>query len=279
MNQRADLTAFYMSKMQEPLGFIRAMESEAVALGKEDPSLALALAHYHAVKDSLTRFYANGNGSPAAMAAQANALNQLSSALAQVDSLRNNQQGATTTQVLAMLDQLSTRTDGNLYEQNYYLALKGLYYVIQDPTDSTVAGSLAELESLAAECPLVSGPAVYVARSIVARYENTYYDDASSCYDAGYLWRVAGHDAPVASWTLQPNPALDLTRILFSKAKHPSGVFKVLDIMGKILLEGSIDENMTEVPVETPFPSGVYTMQVRMAGESSYTTQKLVIIN
>lgn len=128
------------------------------------------------------------------------------------------------------------------------------------------------LQSIAGECPLLGGPAVYKSRAILA--DTTVYDDSDLCLQQGLQFREAlVEEIMYTDIELSPNPASDAVNVLHSEDAIPTEV-QVFDLQGRRVLSASLSQSMVLSVAE--LPSGMYVCRVMMDDEV-LTVQKLVV--
>ncbi len=124
--------------------------------------------------------------------------------------------------------------------------VNGIYLgTVAKGIDGFTAEQATTLFSIANQCPLVGGNAVYRARAMYALIDDEQaYDDPALCLQHGLIYRsmqqVGGH-----AITVVPNPATDHASLVLDESWDAPGVFIVYDAMGAEVMRA-------EVPAYTP---------------------------
>jgi Secretion system C-terminal sorting domain len=143
---------------------------------------------------------------------------------------------------------------------------------------------LADLRSIAAQCPYSGGNAVFAARAMLAQQDRTYYNDKALCLEQGIMWRTskpnkAKDNASNITWNvfIAPNPTNDKVTVSFSN-KHPEGSIELYDLYGR-LLETVVfgKDTNTNVLDISAYTAGVYIVKVK-GNDSNNFTKKVVLI-
>jgi hypothetical protein len=139
--------------------------------------------------------------------------------------------------------------------------------------------TIAALKGIAAECPIIGGPAVYRARAMIYRYDKTIYEDHDLCAQQGVSFRtqkpvskIEGVDANIR-YSINPNPAQNFTVLKSNRLANEDQTVSISDTYGRVvstilLLKGS---NQAIISTET-WASGIYYCKIN---ESLY---KIVVI-
>jgi hypothetical protein len=137
----------------------------------------------------------------------------------------------------------------------------------------------AVLQSIADQCPLAGGNAVFAARSMIALYSETdEYDDENRCLSVGMLYRNTQDALPqVEKLTLIPNPA-DNNLQVKSKEMFINGELSMYDIYGRLILQTTLPTDKNELNIDVSnIPVGVYS--IRLSNNGLKETERLVIIH
>ena len=156
-----------------------------------------------------------------------------------------------------------------VYEQNE-VTVNDIYYDVVGNLDSLDGYQIATLQSIADQCPLAGGTAVYRARGMLS--DSIYYDDATICGQQGIQYREALIELPTDDVQLFPNPATDYIQ-LQGLEDHVTAT--VHDVSGRMLLHQSVSPQSNRVDV-SKLTAGMYLITIVQDGAIIHT-EKLVI--
>ena len=142
-------------------------------------------------------------------------------------------------------------------------------------SDTLATGALAALESIAEQCPLEGGDAVYEARSIVSYFTGQDYNDADICEDAQRQQRPGAPNktSTVFRSAIYPNPTAD--RIYWNNTDARPLTLRVFNSLGQLVMELlSVHDNADL----SGLPEGLYTVQLIVSESAVNITQKVQII-
>ncbi|MEL6864714.1 MAG: T9SS type A sorting domain-containing protein [Bacteroidota bacterium] len=140
------------------------------------------------------------------------------------------------------------------------------------------ASQLADLQTIANQCPLSGGSAVFKARSLLALNGDYYYDNDAFCSDAG------GRDMAPATTKkrlghlqLFPNPATDEVTIALPELAGDSRLL-LFDAFGKELMDTPIPYKENEWALSTEsLAEGIYFIALYQNNQTTHI-EKLVIL-
>ncbi|MBX7241963.1 MAG: T9SS type A sorting domain-containing protein, partial [Bacteroidia bacterium] len=123
------------------------------------------------------------------------------------------------------------------------------------------------LEEIADLCPIVGGPGVFMARSMLSVYGVRVYEDETTCLGQGYTMRQSGgrSDEPKKAETLNtisiyPNPTSGSFKVVLSEpliSETPMRIYNTeMKEVGKFELK--TDWKEYEIQLEKSLPEGVY---------------------
>jgi hypothetical protein len=141
---------------------------------------------------------------------------------------------------------------------------------------------LSDLHSIAEKCPLSHGPAVYIARSILAMYDTSYtgYEDVCEQPDTttGSGSRLmAQQTIKENNIKLYPNPNSGNMLLACELAEGESGELVIYDLAGKAVKRFILVQDQAVMPVKAELPNGIYLYRVIVDGKLR-KTDKLVIV-
>ncbi len=169
-------------------------------------------------------------------------------------------QGNAAMSALSMTNALST---SNLLEQNrktvqrIYLQSLGLGISNLSPAQ------FVEIESIAGQCPLEGGSAVYAARVLYHLNQDKTFIDDSLCIAAQERTLKPKASEIADKIQVMPNPATDMVTVLGIRATEEiPAIISLVNINGVICLEQRATGNQTMFSV-AGLPSGVYFCRVQ----------------
>jgi hypothetical protein len=139
-------------------------------------------------------------------------------------------------------------------------------------TDTLAFSDLSVLETIAAQCPLEGGDAVYEARAMISYFTGEQFDN-SACIGGGEREGKSANATLPTPITIYPNPA---TNMIVVQGAPENAQVNITDHLGRLVHFGSLQSNRIEL---TSLQNGVYTVQVFSSEKTLLTTQKLVIAN
>ena len=154
-----------------------------------------------------------------------------------------------------------------------------LLYEKTNSKDS-ISGYYATLLNIAEQCPQSGGMAVYVARSLVALFNDTVvYEDDNVCLQQGYFRRAhkANKKSIPYDITIVPNPADESTQIILNKKQEGVCKVNITDAYSKCVYNNEFDCKTQQLTVSTKWlVQGIYFVEIKING-STVKTAKLII--
>jgi hypothetical protein len=176
---------------------------------------------------------------------------------------------------------ISTETQ-NLNERHINTIYFKLY---RNGIDALNEDDKSELETLAKQCPMVGGTAVYKARSLWAMFEPTMlYDDIKLCNAIGlnknnsggtndglftqennYLQNLQAQQTKEKStinniFSVYPNPTTSALTIDYQLLSNQQGEFVIYDVLGRLRIKTSLINKNTHSNINTStLELGIYT--------------------
>ncbi len=142
-------------------------------------------------------------------------------------------------------------------------------------SDTLATGNLSTLESIAEQCPLEGGDAVYEARAIVSYYTGEDFDDVELCEGAEERQQQDISSKPLkgAPVVFYPNPTTG--QVFWSGTSDQSVTIRVFNTLGQLTIE---QLNVTGQANLSHLPEGLYQVQLLSSDNAVLATQKLQII-
>jgi hypothetical protein len=136
------------------------------------------------------------------------------------------------------------------------------------------------LQTIAAQCPLAGGDAVYQARSLLSLYSSTVYNDKQNCYEIGLNYRTIKPKIDVKTGEqvvkIYPNPTSGLVSITFNSIENGSII--VVDILGRNVFQQVLTEAKNSIKLDlNNLQAGVYFIKI-YDNEATLSTHKITII-
>jgi hypothetical protein len=148
-----------------------------------------------------------------------------------------------------------------IYEQNEQVVNAILIGYLRDYENGYTQQETDTLRTIAAQCPLSGGDAVYTARAMLG--DTTQYDDVAICQQAQPLVKPA----PAGfSFDIQPNPARDFVVVQLSAEQEEPGNIQLINQLGVVVFRELLPANQKELPIAFPdLPAGLYRMTIHAA--------------
>ncbi|MBX2928767.1 MAG: T9SS type A sorting domain-containing protein, partial [Saprospiraceae bacterium] len=134
---------------------------------------------------------------------------------------------------------------------------------------------LNTLQSIAEQCPIEGGNAVYRARAFLAAVTQNYvlYNDSLLCTPAELL-AVHPDNGPLVqpakdetSCRVYPNPARDEVNIVWNTPSDNPGMLQIFDVFGRQIHQQALDAGtVTHTLKVGDFPEGLYIFRMRFYG-------------
>ncbi|HRV53877.1 MAG TPA: T9SS type A sorting domain-containing protein [Bacteroidia bacterium] len=138
-----------------------------------------------------------------------------------------------------------------------------------------------QILSIAEQCPYSGGVAVYIARSLIALFNDSIvYDDENNCLQQGYyrLQNELKNNKVLNDIDLIPNPASNYADIILNKNYEGICRVKITDIYSKVVFEQSFDCNKKQFRINTiGFLNGMYNVQISV-NDNTFNVSKLIIV-
>ena len=141
------------------------------------------------------------------------------------------------------------------------------------------SNQLALIQSIANQCPIVGGRAVYAARSLYETIEPTMYDDNAICQAVGISQKTNVQNAETNnSFIIMPNPASKTISLQFNGFNDSSSEVLVYNAIGQVVSHINIPANAQIITADVSnLSSGMYWCQL-VANAQTMSVQKLVIV-
>ena len=141
------------------------------------------------------------------------------------------------------------------------------------------APQIADLATIAHQCPYLGGDAVYVARSLYARFSNDAYNDTEICGAVGIQARLNNANGTKAKTKAAfalafPNPADDVLHLLTS-LPYQDGVLTLTNAIGQRELSLTVRGTMNDINL-APLSNGIYFLILQKEGQPTFQ-QKVVV--
>ncbi len=153
-----------------------------------------------------------------------------------------------------------------------------IYLSAEFNTDSTFLNStqIQILKTIAQTCPVIGGPAVYQARSMVAAYGNYSYNDAATCAARGIAFRVHPKKENETKFSIAPNPCSSFVKVNMPE-ENENTTLRVFDIIGKECPIVIISSTLNSKTIDThTLANGSYSLKIQ--GDKIEETLKIIIL-
>jgi hypothetical protein len=153
-----------------------------------------------------------------------------------------------------------------IYEQNEKEINEAYLQMIYKDNLELLPNFSSQILSIASQCPLSGGPAVYKARTLAALIDpQLRYDDQLACSQAGVSWRMSKPRSESAM-SVYPNPAKDNATINYLISND--ALLIISNKIGEIIRVESLSKESLNTVIElTNFKNGVYTCKLVQDGQ------------
>jgi Secretion system C-terminal sorting domain len=135
-----------------------------------------------------------------------------------------------------------------------------------------------DLLSIAHQCPLVGGNAVFHARTLVASFMDEIYDDSEACLIFGIQLRSTIHQSKFIL-QMNPNPAKDLVNLEWKTDLKESGRLIMMDAVGRVVSDFEVQLADKWATIMTDkYPNGFYQIVLKDSAGEILANEKLIII-
>ncbi len=142
-------------------------------------------------------------------------------------------------------------------------------------SDSLTPEQYEYTDEVAQYCPSEFGDGVFVARSIMSRYENVRYASIEECSSAPLTPRSEIQFGGFLN--VYPNPAIDELNISIDIPKGEFGEISIVNLQGKVIRVFRANNTKNSFKVSTEdYKSGVYFIKY-ISNTGTQTTEKLII--
>jgi hypothetical protein len=139
------------------------------------------------------------------------------------------------------------------------------------------ASQLGTIESIAGQCPLSGGNAVFKARGLMSIVKDTIFYDDNLCNNS-YGNRLAGQEEQSNFVLLFPNPASDQLTLEFEEAIEVEYELILYSVTGQRYARYMLSERQKSFTVDIgTIPSGLYFYEIR-DNEKNIASGKLTIM-
>ena len=134
------------------------------------------------------------------------------------------------------------------------------------------------LLSIANQCPMAGGPAVFKARALYAQIDpQQSFDDALLCLQQGILLRE-GKDDIHSAFKVYPNPTNNLLNIEYTIDTESKASISIYNTVGNFVLEKELDTKANKHQLSfKKFNNGIYYYKITVNGKQ-YDEGKIVVI-
>jgi hypothetical protein len=136
----------------------------------------------------------------------------------------------------------------------------------------------AELKSIAFQCPLSGGDAVYIARGMLGMTSN--FDNSAMCNSSQNSVAPLVNNTTVAATTFSayPNPASDKLTVTFEEGLSVNGEISIVNIVGQIVKSFKITEGEISMDISLEsVDNGIYLLQLRTDNQPIQATTIKVV--
>ncbi|NNC85830.1 MAG: T9SS type A sorting domain-containing protein, partial [Bacteroidia bacterium] len=134
------------------------------------------------------------------------------------------------------------------------------------------------LFSIANQCPLEGGAAVFMARSMYYLIDRTaHYDDRWLCLQEGIILREQNVDISSNNFNVYPNPANNELTVTYSIEEEETTIFELYDGIGKKLIRSTLDKNDNTIIIDVSnIKNGIYFYKI-VSNNKNVKNGKIII--
>ncbi len=146
---------------------------------------------------------------------------------------------------------------------------------MRNPVDAFTVVQANTLYSIASQCPMEGGNAVYAARSMYRLINDTvFFDDQLICMQHGIIVKSIHQMDPNMTGVV-PNPAKDQATLLLERPLEETGSFVLFNAVGKEVMRLPVPPAETRLPFSTgSLATGLYHYRVvvedRLVGQGKW---------
>ena len=135
--------------------------------------------------------------------------------------------------------------------------------------------------SIAQQCPSSGGEAVFRARNIIRKVNDSIiYDDAGVCAQMGIYRKKQNivDESDLVSYILIPNPAQHQTQLIFNQPPSSNYLIQIINGEGRVVESRNINHQLSNLVLDTEkLANCLYTVNmIKQNGE--FESEKLMII-
>lgn len=137
---------------------------------------------------------------------------------------------------------------------------------------------LQDLYSIAIQCPLAGGAAVWSARSLYANYASLNYNDIDNCAAVNIVWKSSEINPVSKSIKVYPNPTSDVLNIALPKFETGNISISISDLLGHSVLKQTFDGQLEFATIDlSSVSNGLYLINIAHDGQSLLTDKVTVM--
>ncbi|HRF15076.1 MAG: T9SS type A sorting domain-containing protein [Bacteroidia bacterium] len=241
-------------------------------------------------KDSLLKIHLNNVKTLDSLAAADSTIENLTVRENEIDIIANIQQDINNILSITIANKVAKLNDATTWNNavqpneipEYNLKQVNDINIIYEQTNSndSIIQFYGTLLNIAEQCPQSGGMAVYVARSLVALFNDTIvYDDDNVCLQQGYfrLAQKENKKSIPSDIAIIPNPADEMTQIILSKKQEGVCKVSITDAYSKSVYTKEFDCKTQHLTISTKgLVQGIYFVEIKING-STVKTAKLII--
>ncbi len=165
-----------------------------------------------------------------------------------------------------------------IYEQNEKSVNEFYLNVIVKKQFHLIPSYASQIISIAQQCPLSGGPAVYKARSLARLIDSSLrYEDELNCSLNGYIWKLSKPNTS-STFSLFPNPSCTFVNVSYQLKSM--GLLIVNDEIGKPVMEVPLDSNQKTIEIDiSQLQNGIYFCALINSDKTIEGVIKLVVIH
>lgn len=201
-------------------------------------------------------------------------INELRIRQIEMDTFRASRDARLDTILPICLDMLDEITPSNIVEANQKTMYQILIPYMINHKDTISEEDLGIIDTIATQCDLLGGEAVFQARAIIYRYRDTIYNDETLCYSEEEIL-LSAKRAEINEVKVIPNPSDEMIKIKLENG-HLLKKISIFDISGREV-EFLILNNESLIDYSTKMiKDGLYIIQIEDQKGNRYSKLHLV---
>jgi hypothetical protein len=166
----------------------------------------------------------------------------------------------------------------NTLEQNEKTVNDLILRKLIDPNYVYIADDTSILYSIAVQCPIAGGNAVYQARNLLMSIENKVIEFKDNCNEKSKRYNVKNAVEINQTFKLSPNPNNGNMVLEYSLAENEKGLIAIYDLKGELITQYALNNSVNKLAINREeLNNGIYFYKI-IINNKIVKTDKIVII-